>query len=146
MVKQESKLIKENTEFGFIGHSLGGLIIREGAKHLGSIRDKLILFLSFNTPHLGCITSKFLVKTGMKILSMMSGKESMRQMGLQDANNFIQNLSKHNSISFFENIFLVYSYEDGYSPLSSSKIVNHFPNTLSSQLCNNFWQNTKVIF
>jgi hypothetical protein len=68
----------------------------------------------------------------------------MRQMGLQDANNFIQKLSQNPSMGFFENIFLVYSYEDGYSPLSSSKVVNHFPNTLSSKMCKDFWGNSKV--
>ena len=82
----------------------------------------------------------------MKILSMMSAKESMRQMGLQDNPQFLKKLSQDKSISFFENIFIVYSYEDGYSPLPSSKIVEYGLEAGSAKMCGDFWDSTKVDF
>ena len=39
----------------FIGHSLGGLIVRAALKHLMHLRDKFHGFLSLCTPHLGCL-------------------------------------------------------------------------------------------
>ena len=80
----------------------------------------------------------------MKILSMFSVKESMRQMSMQDPDKFLMKLSQYPSLGFFENLFLVYSYEDGYSPLPSSKIFDNGSNHLSSQMCKNFWANVKV--
>ena len=53
-----------STKFGFIGHSLGGLIIREGLKYLKNIRDRMVTFVSFNSPHLGCLSKRILVNTG----------------------------------------------------------------------------------
>ena len=56
--------ILENAEIVMVGHSLGGLIIREGLKYLAEFKNNMTLYLSLNTPHLGCISPKFLVKTG----------------------------------------------------------------------------------
>lgn len=81
----------------------------------------------------------------MKLLSMISAKESMRQMSLQDNHHFIRRLSADESIGFFENIFLFFSYEDGYSPLYSSKVVDHPQDPSSSRMCADFWSNTKVL-
>lgn len=54
----------ENIKIIFVGHSLGGLIIRNSLKHLLNYKDKFYAYISLNTPHLGCSESKFLVKTG----------------------------------------------------------------------------------
>ena len=51
----------------FIGHSLGGLIIRAALPLLKQYKSKMYTYLSLGTPHLGCIANtSFLVKTGMK--------------------------------------------------------------------------------
>lgn len=60
--KYSNKL--ENIKIIFVGHSLGGLIIRNSLKYLSNYKDKLYAYISLNTPHLGCSGSKFLVKTG----------------------------------------------------------------------------------
>lgn len=81
----------------------------------------------------------------MKLLSMFSNKESMRQMSLQDGQKLLRKLSTDDSIGFFENIVLVYSYEDGYSPLYSSKVVGHSQDPVSLGMCSDFWSKTKVL-
>ena len=37
----------------FIGHSLGGVIIRAALPHLISIKDKMNTFMTLSSPHLG---------------------------------------------------------------------------------------------
>lgn len=50
----------------FIGHSLGGLIIRAAFAHLTALFPKFHGFLSLCSPHLGCVyTSNKLLTTGM---------------------------------------------------------------------------------
>ena len=55
----------------FIGHSLGGVIIRSAMHTMFMIsnRDKLFMFISLSSPHLGYLTSKSgLVDTGMWLI------------------------------------------------------------------------------
>ena len=40
-------------KISFIGHSLGGLIIRAGLIHLEDYSEKFNTFFTFSTPHLG---------------------------------------------------------------------------------------------
>ena len=54
------------TELAFVGHSLGGLVIREGLRHLRFARSRFLAYISLNTPHLGCVSQKFLVSTGRR--------------------------------------------------------------------------------
>lgn len=37
----------------FVGHSLGGIIIRAALPHLNEFRQKMYTFLSLSSPHLG---------------------------------------------------------------------------------------------
>lgn len=80
----------------------------------------------------------------MKLLSLLSAKESMRQMSLQDEPQFIRGLCDDASLGFFEHVVLVFSYEDGYSPLYSSKVVDHAHDAQSSRMCARFWANAKA--
>ena len=49
----------------FIGHSLGGIIIRAAFPHLKKYKDKMYSYMSLSSPHLGFLYgSGFLVKTG----------------------------------------------------------------------------------
>lgn len=41
----------------FIGHSLGGLIIRAALPHLEEYANKMFTFMTFSSPHLGYIFS-----------------------------------------------------------------------------------------
>jgi hypothetical protein len=53
----------------FIGHSLGGLIIRSALPLLDKIADKMHMFMTFATPHLGYMyNSSKLVNLGMQVM------------------------------------------------------------------------------
>jgi triacylglycerol esterase/lipase EstA (alpha/beta hydrolase family) len=41
------------TRISFVGHSMGGLIIRAALPHLAKYRDKMGTYMSFSSPHLG---------------------------------------------------------------------------------------------
>jgi hypothetical protein len=77
---------------------------------------------------------------------MFSSKESLRQMSLQDKDKYLDKLSEDANIGFFDHIFLMYSYEDGYSPLYSSKIISTDSNPISNKMCSKFWKNIHVSF
>ena len=59
----------DNIKISFIGHSLGGLIIRSSLKYLTKYKNNMHNYISLGTPHLGSVSNKFLVKTGMNFLS-----------------------------------------------------------------------------
>lgn len=65
-------------------------------------------------------------------------------MGLKDRGDCLSRLSNDKTIGFFDNLFLVYSFEDGYSPMYSSKIVANGANKAQRKMCKNFWENVKV--
>lgn len=53
----------------FIGHSLGGLIIRSCLEHLKEFSDKMYSFISLSTPHLGFLyNSSKIIDAGLWIL------------------------------------------------------------------------------
>lgn len=75
---------------------------------------------------------------------MFSTKESLRQMSMRDEENYLKKLSEDNRFSFFKNIFLVYSLEDGYAPKNSSKIIMDSENSITGKMAVNFWKRVKV--
>jgi alpha-beta hydrolase superfamily lysophospholipase len=55
----------------FIGHSMGGLIIRSALPHLDKYKDKFHGYLTLCSPHLGYMyKSSKLVNTGMSVMKM----------------------------------------------------------------------------
>lgn len=80
----------------------------------------------------------------MKVLSMFSSKRSLREMGLSDNGKCLDQLTREKTMGFFRNLFLVYSFEDGYSPLYSSKIVVEGADETQRKMCEDFWKNVKV--
>lgn len=73
------------TRISFIGQSLGGLIVRSSLQHLEIYKEKISLFISLSSPHLGCLygTSK-LVDAGRWVLSKMKKNKSLQQLSLKD--------------------------------------------------------------
>ena len=58
-------------KLSFIGHSLGGLIIRAALPHLLEVSDKFQFFLTFSAPHLGIMyNSSKLIDAGMWFLKI----------------------------------------------------------------------------
>lgn len=64
--KQSVNYLKRLT---FVGHSLGGIIIRESLKHLTQFRNQMHGFVSLSSPHLGFLyNSSSLIDAGMWFL------------------------------------------------------------------------------
>lgn len=56
---------KSLERLSFVGHSLGGVIIRGALPYLEEYKDKMYSFMSLSSPHLGFLYGGgFLVKTG----------------------------------------------------------------------------------
>lgn len=45
---------KNIIKISFIGHSLGGIVIRAALPHLSNIKDLMCTYMSLSSPHLGC--------------------------------------------------------------------------------------------
>jgi len=113
----------------FIGHSLGGLLIRsavtsESLKHL---RPRFHTFLSFSAPHLGTVlNSSTLVNTGLWLIQKLKKSACLRQLSCKEKNNvrdtFIYKLSKKKGLEFFKNVLLVACQDDRYVPYQSARI------------------------
>ncbi len=103
---------------------MGGLVIRQALKYLKPLCNNLAALITLNTPHIGAISNRFFVKAGIRILSMFSSKESLRQMSLADKDKLLYTLSKDPNLGWFKNILLFASIEDGYAPYPSAKVLH----------------------
>ena len=67
------------SKLSFIGHSLGGLIIRSALPHLEKFSSYMHGYLSLGSPHLGYMyNSNSLINAGMWILKNWKSSESLR--------------------------------------------------------------------
>ena len=128
-----SKVIEINTKhedlnsISFIGHSLGGLIIRAALPHLVQFKDYFKTFMTFSTPHLGVGASDSkLVETGLSFISSWKKMKALDQMSLKDHDDpkktFLYRLSEKPGFGWFKEVVLVSSPQDTYSPFDSSRI------------------------
>jgi Putative serine esterase (DUF676)/Protein FAM135 len=114
-------------KISFIGHSLGGLIIRASLPYLKSFSSKFQFFITFSSPHLGYMynTSK-IVDAGMWIIKKWKKSECLKQLSMTDSadskKSFLYNLTKTEGIEWFRNICFVGSYQDNYAPFESARI------------------------
>ena len=114
-------------KISFIGHSLGGLIIRAALPHLVQYSDKMHTFMTFSSPHLGYMyNSSKLVDAGMWFLKKWKKVKSLKQLTMADSSvleeTFLYQLSSYPGLEFFKYVALVSSMQDNYSPFESSRI------------------------
>ena len=125
-------------KLSFIGHSMGGLVIRAALPTLGELRRKLHFMMTLSTPHLGYIKkSSALVDIGLWVLKKIRHSLSLNQVTMMDDPDprkcALYELSKYEGMSDFRHILLLSSPQDTYAPFESSRIhIN--PDTLSSAL------------
>lgn len=86
----------------FIGHSMGGLIIRSAIPDMMNLVDKFYMYMSFSTPHLGYLyQSSTLVKAGLWFLSSWNKIEAVQELSMKDKPDLretvLYKLSKNNS-------------------------------------------------
>jgi hypothetical protein len=101
----------------FMCHSFGGLVLRESLKYLAASRHLFVSYVSFCTPHLGSLSDRFLVKTGLKFLSIIPKLKTYSELGFKDDEKVILKLSERQELSWFKNVVLVGTIGDG--------MVNH---------------------
>jgi hypothetical protein len=114
-------------KISFIGHSIGGVIIRSALPHLKEFKDKLWMYISLGSPHLGhSYSDSILIKTGMWVLKKWKGSICLEQLLQNDNPNLnetcIYKLSEFEGLNWFKNVYLLSSHQDNYSPYESSRI------------------------
>jgi Putative serine esterase (DUF676) len=115
-------------KISFIGHSLGGLIIRAALPHLeGDLKDKFNTYMSLSSPHLGYMyNSNKLFDAGMWFLKKWRKSKCLLQLSMTDAKNFeecaLYKLSQISGLQHFKNVVLVSSFQDQYAPFDSARI------------------------
>jgi pimeloyl-ACP methyl ester carboxylesterase len=133
--KEVKDYLKDNKiitlgRISFIGHSLGGLIIRAALLHLEEFSDKMHLFLSLSSPHLGIIEGcSKLIRAGLWILNKFKKSESLKQLSFADSvkieDCMIYKLSNEKGCEWFNHMVVISSPQDLYSPHYSARIEFH---------------------
>jgi hypothetical protein len=111
----------------FIGHSLGGLIIRAALPYLEKFKDKMYGYLSLCSPHLGYMyKSGKLFSAGMWILKKWKKSNALSQLQMTDAKDLektvLYDLSRQEGLNWFKQIVFVSSFQDQYAPFDSARI------------------------
>jgi pimeloyl-ACP methyl ester carboxylesterase len=82
---------KNLNKITFWGHSLGGIIIRTALPLLSDYQSKMHSFLTFSSPHLGCMyQSSKLVSMGMWVLKKWKTSTCLDQLALSDNKDVTQ--------------------------------------------------------
>lgn len=111
----------------FIGHSIGGLIIRASLPFLAEYSNKMWMYMSLSSPHLGYIYSNSkLVDAGIWLLKTWKKSKSLQQLSLTDSKDLkeccVFKLSTMEGLNWFHHVFLLSSHQDMYAPYESTRI------------------------
>jgi len=114
-------------KISFVGHSLGGLIIRAALPFLSEHSGLMHFFMSFSSPHLGYMYSNSsLFNAGMWVLKKWRKSACLAQLSMADSYDmrecFLYKLSQETGLDWFKHLCLVSSYQDKYSPFESARI------------------------
>ena len=123
----ESKAPRYRLRISFIGHSLGGLIIRAALVYLSEFKSCMSSFISLSSPHTGVLFSEtVLLQFGKWALKKMQDSTSFTQMMLKDAKDkhqtFIYKLSESDGLNWFTHVILFTCGDDPYVPVDSAGI------------------------
>jgi hypothetical protein len=114
-------------KISFIGHSIGGLIIRSCLPHLKEYSKRFWMYMSLSSPHLGYIYSTSrLVEAGIWLLKTWKKSKSLEQLSFSDSKNLnescIYKLSEFEGLNWFSHIYWLSSGQDHYAPYESTRI------------------------
>jgi hypothetical protein len=111
----------------FIGHSMGGLVVRAALPFLSEYKAKMHVLCTLNTPHIGFfVKPSALVGTGLWLFKVMKQTVSIDQLIMKDhlspAKTALFCLSEGRGPEWFENVILVGSHQDSYTPVESALV------------------------
>jgi triacylglycerol esterase/lipase EstA (alpha/beta hydrolase family) len=79
------ELLKKPFKLSFIGHSMGGLIIRSALGFITHLHKNLHAYVSICSPHLGYLyTASKLVQAGLWLLNTWQKCDSIIELSMQD--------------------------------------------------------------
>lgn len=120
---------EEDTEYkiSFIGHSLGGLLIRAALWKLRMHKEKFQTLMTLGTPHWGYMHSKSkLLSLGIWMYDKVATNPVLTQIRLGDSKDIretkIYELSEKEEIGFFKNIVILGSEQDTFASIETSLI------------------------
>jgi hypothetical protein len=111
----------------FIGHSMGGIIIRSALPYLEQYSNKMHMYMTFSTPHLGYMyNSSKLIDAGMWFLKKWRRSKCLQQLSMTDQRDsnktFMYELSSKKGLGWFKHVVLVSSFQDQYAPFDSARM------------------------
>jgi len=123
----KSQALYSVIKISFVGHSLGGLVIRAALEYLEDFKEHFYTIMTLATPHLGYMHSNSrLLSIGMWAFSRVSKNPTISEMRLSDATNIKQcclyKLSEKPGLNWFKNVIVMGSSQDSYSPIESALI------------------------
>jgi len=138
----------------FIAHSIGGLIVRSALPLLHEYSSKMYTLLTFSTPHAGYfLKNTSLFNMGLRVLQSWRQSVCLSQLSMADTTDpreaFLYKLSKTPGFEFFENVVLVSSTSDSYSPFDSARVEiggmcdKHAHKEVYMEMVRSIWQNVE---
>ena len=111
----------------FVGHSLGGVVVRAALPHLEALKSRFYTYISLASPHLGYLASKSkMVSAGLWFIKKWKRSRCLRQLSLSDQasypESFLYRLSHHPGLQWFHFVVLVSSFQDEFVPYESARI------------------------
>ena len=112
---------KKEYRLSFIGHSMGGLIIRAAIPHLKQFSQKFYSYISLSTPHLGYLyTPPPLTQAGLWVMNTWNKCDSIQELSMLDNSDIkettLYKLSCNSGLDRFKKICLIGSSQDEYVP------------------------------
>ena len=114
-------------KISFVGHSLGGLIIRASLPYLSELQDRFYSYISLACPHLGCLNNESkLIDAGMWILCKIKQSLLLNQLVLKESkdmrHSLLYTLSKEQGLGWFKKVYFFSSSQDSYVPFHSARV------------------------
>lgn len=125
-INTKSKMLNI-AKISFIGHSLGGIVIRASLFHLRSFKNKMMTFISLSSPHLGCqINNSVLVGFGMTMLKIFKKSKVLSELDISDQKDYKKSvlfrLSKCRGFGWFKNHVFISCRQDTFVKFESARI------------------------
>ncbi|OEH76463.1 serine esterase [Cyclospora cayetanensis] len=113
----------------FVGHSLGGIIVRAALPHLRKpLGSCFHLYVSLSSPHFGLLKGRSrIVSFGLWLLKKWRKSLCLQQLTLSDSRDlrqcYLYRLSRCDALSLFEHLCFLASAQDAYAPLHSAAML-----------------------